>query len=55
MKPQRRFLIEHPLEERDLEEMHRWLAIYESEVQRVVNVCEYFKEHKLVEVKDGVH
>lgn len=42
----KRFLLDRPLNEDDLAEMHKWLAIYQFEVQRVVNVLNYWKEKK---------
>lgn len=42
----KRFLLEKDLTPEDLAEMHRWLAIYQFEVQRVVNVLSYWKEKK---------
>jgi len=42
----RRFLLDRPLTEDDLAEMRKWLALYQFEVQRVVNVLANWKKEK---------
>lgn len=41
-KKQSFYLIDHDLTEQDTKIMHYWRAIYESEVNRVARVIDYF-------------
>lgn len=43
----RQYLLTRDPNEQDLAEMNRWLAIYNAEVKRVVNVLKYWKENPL--------
>lgn len=39
---QSQYLLDHDLTEQDTKIMHRWVAIYEYEVNRVSRVMDYF-------------
>lgn len=53
MKLKSRFLVPDPLTVEHLETMAYWIAVYNTEVDRVQRVCQYFSDNKLVEVKHG--